>query len=114
MHELAITQQIADLAIKHARKNNAQKITDLYLVIGELSTVVDNSVTFYWDLITKDTLCEGAQLHFERLPAQFRCRECQTIFQLENGQLTACPNCDSGNVEITQGKEFHLDSINIA
>lgn len=113
MHELAITQQIADLAIKHAEKNSARKITDLYLVIGELSTVVDESVQFYWDLITEDTLCEGSKLHFKRLPAEFRCRDCQHVFRLEEGELTPCPNCSSGNVEILQGKEFHLDSINI-
>ncbi|MFN2280560.1 MAG: hydrogenase/urease maturation nickel metallochaperone HypA, partial [Anaerolineales bacterium] len=40
MHELAITEQIADIAIRHGQENQAEKITDLYLVIGELSTVV--------------------------------------------------------------------------
>ena len=46
MHELSITEQIADIAIRHGEKNAAEKITDLYLVIGELSTVIDDSVQF--------------------------------------------------------------------
>jgi len=113
MHELAITEQIADIAIRHGEKNNAEKITDLYLVIGELSTVIDESVKFYWDLITEDTICAGANLHFQRIPAKFHCLECGKEYQLEDGELAPCPYCHSSKMEIMQGKEFHLDSINI-
>jgi hydrogenase nickel incorporation protein HypA/HybF len=113
MHELAITEQIAEIAIKHGEKNSAEKITDLYLVIGELSTVIDESVQFYWNLITKDTICEGARLHFKRIPARFRCLDCQAEYELVNGDLSPCPNCQSSQMKILQGKEFHLDSINI-
>jgi len=113
MHELAITEQIVNIAIKHAEKNSAEQITDLFLVIGELSAVIDDSVQFYWDLITEGTICKGAKLHFERIPALFRCLECGQEYQLVGGELTLCPNCQSSKMEILQGKEFHLDSINI-
>ena len=113
MHELSITEQIADIAIKHGEKNNASKITDLYLVIGELSTVIDDSVQFYWDMITENTICEGAKLHFKRIPAVFRCRDCNKEYGLVQGELTPCPHCQSSSMDILQGKEFHLDSINI-
>ncbi len=113
MHELAITEQITKIAIKHGEKNKASKITDLYLVIGELSTVIDDSVQFYWDLITENTLCEGAKLHFKRIPAVFRCRDCNKEYGLVKGELTPCPYCQSNRMDILQGKEFHLDSINI-
>lgn len=113
MHELAITEQIADIAIRHGESNQAEKITDLYLVIGELSTVIDDSVQFYWDLITSDTICEGAQLHFKRIPAIFRCLDCGAEYQLEQGELAPCPHCHSTRMEVLQGKEFHLESINI-
>ena len=113
MHELSITEQIADIAIRHGEQNAAKKITDLYLVIGELSTVIDDSVQFYWDMITKDTICEGASLHFQRIPAKFSCLDCGKEYQLVQGDLAPCPNCKSTKMEILQGREFHLDSINI-
>ena len=113
MHELAITEQIADIAIRHGEENAAEKITDLYLVIGELSTVIDDSVVFYWDLITEDTICAGATLHFQRIPAKFLCQDCGKEYQMVDGDLTPCPYCQSNKMEILQGKEFHLDSINI-
>ena len=113
MHELAITEQIADIAIRHGEKNAAEKITDLYLVIGELSSVIDDSVQFYWNLITEDTICEGAKLHFKRIPARFLCKGCGHNYGLEEGELVPCPKCKSTKMEILEGKEFHLDSINI-
>lgn len=113
MHELAITEQIADIAIRHGEENTAEKITDLYLVIGELSTVIDESVQFYWDLITEDTICAGSILHFQRIPAKFLCLECGKEYQLVDGELNPCPYCQSSKMKILQGKEFHLDSINI-
>lgn len=113
MHELTITEQIAEIAIRHGEKNAAEKITDLYLVIGELSTVIDESVQFYWDMITEDTICAGAKLHFQRIPAKFLCLECEKEYQLVDGELTPCPHCQSSKMEILQGKQFHLDSINI-
>ena len=113
MHELSITEQIAEIAIRHGEQNEASKITDLYLVIGELSTVIDESVQFYWDMITENTICEGARLHFKRIPALFRCKDCSSEYSLENGELAPCPKCSSSQMEILQGKEFHLDSINI-
>jgi hydrogenase nickel incorporation protein HypA/HybF len=113
MHELAITQQITDIAIKHAESNGAEKVTDLFLVIGELSSVVDESVQFYWDLLTDKTICKGSRLHFKRIPAEFKCQECGCVFGLINGELIPCPDCGSTRAEVTQGKEFFLESINI-
>ncbi len=113
MHELAITERIAEVAIRHAEENNATSVSDLYLVIGDLSSVVDDSVQFYWDIVTENTICEGSKLHFRRIPAQLRCKDCTHTYALENGKLSLCPQCDSANIEIIKGKEFQLESIKI-
>ena len=52
MHELAVTENILNIALTHAEKSDAARITNLYLVIGQLSSVLDDSVQFYWDLLT--------------------------------------------------------------
>ncbi len=113
MHELSITQNILEIALKHAQAANARKISDLYLVIGQLSSVVDDSVQFYWDMISEGTICQGAELHFKRLPALLECRDCGERYPLDDGTLTPCIQCDSISVAVVQGKEFRLDSIEI-
>jgi len=112
MHELAITEQIMDIALRHARDANARRVTDLHLQIGALSSIIDDSVQFYWDIITQDSLCEGATLHFHKVPAQFHCQDCNQVYTLEQ-ELTACPHCDGIHVKIISGQEFQLTSIDI-
>ena len=60
MHELAVTESVLEIAIRHAQEPKARNITDLYLVIGQWSNVVDDSVQFYWDIISEGTIAKGA------------------------------------------------------
>lgn len=112
MHELAVTQSILETAERHAREAAAWRVNRLHLVIGELSSFVDDSIQFYWDLISKGTLCEGATIEFRRVPARLLCLECGTEYPLE-GELTPCPSCGSPRVRVVSGDEFRLESIDI-
>lgn len=112
MHELTITESLLEIALRHARKANASTITDLYLVIGQLSSIVDDSVQFYWDIIAKDTLAEGATLHFKRIPTKILCLDCKNQY-MPNDNSMACPNCESIKVKIISGEEFFLEAINV-
>jgi hydrogenase nickel incorporation protein HypA/HybF len=94
------------------RENHAKRVTDLYLVIGRLSSIVDDSVQFYWEMITQDTLCAGSTLHFQRIPATLICQDCANEYILQD-ELTPCPACGSPKVKVTSGEQFYLDSIEI-
>lgn len=112
MHELAVTESILSIAEKYARQSGAQRVTNLYLVIGRLSSIIDDSVQFYWEMISQGTLCEGSKLHFERIPAQLICLDCDGEYTL-NSELTPCPTCGSPKVKVTSGDQFFLESIEI-
>jgi hydrogenase nickel incorporation protein HypA/HybF len=112
MHELAVTENILSIAMKHAEQAQAAKVTDINITIGQLSSVVDDSVQFYWDMVSENTICFGAKLHFNRIPAEFLCTQCQTKFNLDR-ELAPCPNCGSIQVRIISGEEFFLESIEI-
>jgi hydrogenase nickel incorporation protein HypA/HybF len=112
MHELTVTENILEIAARHACQAQAARVTDIHIVIGQLSSIVDDSVQFYWDIISAGTLCAGAKLHFERRPARLSCSECGNTYTLQ-GELMACPSCDSARVVIISGDEFLLESIEI-
>jgi len=113
MHELPITQNILKIALQYAEKEGATRIMTLNLVIGQLSSVIDDSIQFYWPIISEGTIAQDAKLNFHRVPAKLKCLTCETIYELEDGQLSACPNCGSSQVNILAGKEFQLESIQI-
>ncbi len=112
MHELSVTENILNIALTHAQKAGAMRVTDVHLVIGQLSSIVDDSVQFYWEIISKDTLCESSQLHFNRKMAIFLCNDCQTEY-VPGREIAPCPSCGSVNLKIVAGEEFYLDSIQI-
>jgi hydrogenase nickel incorporation protein HypA/HybF len=112
MHELAVTESILDIVLKHAGQAQACRITDIYLVLGDLSSIVDDSVMFYWDMLSEGTLAQGAELHFKRVKTEMKCQDCGTQYQPPEGDLS-CPECSSRNVTIIAGEEFFIDSIEV-
>ena len=111
MHELSVTESILEIALRHAQETKAKRITDLYLVIGQLSSIVDDSVQFYWDIISQDTPAQGAKLHFKRIPARLTCLECG--HEYSPGDDLACPACHSSHVRVMAGDEFRLDAMDV-
>lgn len=112
MHELSVTESLLNLAVRHAQQAGAVRVTDLYLVIGQLSSIVDESVQFYWDMISEGTMCEKAQLHLERIPAKFLCLDCNEEYRLP-GELIACPRCNGEHLKVVAGDEFRLDHMEV-
>jgi hydrogenase nickel incorporation protein HypA/HybF len=112
MHELAVTESILEIASRHARQAGATRVTGINIVIGRLSSIVDDSVQFYFDFLSQNTLCAGAKLNFDRKPARMTCLDCGTDYVFE-ADLIPCPRCGSSKTHITSGEEFHLDSIEV-
>ncbi len=112
MHELPVTENILEISLRHAEAANAKRITHLYLVIGQLASIVDDSVQFYWDIVAKGTIADGAVLHFKRLPATFSCLDCSHEYQLQ-GDGFSCPKCNSEHVKVLSGDEFYMEAIDV-
>ena len=112
MHELAVTHNLLEIALRHADRAGAQRVVQLNLVVGELASIVDDSVQFFWDIVSKDTIAEGAKLHIDRVPGSLQCQSCDHIFPLE-GRLYACPACGEKSVVVAAGDDFRLESIEV-
>jgi hydrogenase nickel incorporation protein HypA/HybF len=112
MHELPVTESILEIALRYAGQAEAHRITDIYIVIGQLASIVDDSVQFYWDIISADTIAAGARLHFERTPAEMLCLNCQETYHPGEGEL-ACPACGSRQVQVISGEEFRMEAIEV-
>jgi hydrogenase nickel incorporation protein HypA/HybF len=110
MHELSVTESLLQLVISHAEKVNTRKVTDLHLVVGRLSSIMDESVQFYWDIISEGTICAGSTLHFEKRAGILQCIYCQKEFNIGQ-ELAPCPGCGGSHTKIISGNEFFLESI---
>jgi hydrogenase nickel incorporation protein HypA/HybF len=112
MHELAVTQSILEISLRHAEQANAARITDINITVGQFSSIVDDSVQFYWDIVADGTIAQRAVLHFNRIPGEMTCRTCGHTFHPDD-ETFACPSCSSVLVKITRGEEFQVESIDV-
>ncbi len=112
MHELPITENIIKMTIEAATEFNASRVTQIIMVIGELSSVIDDSVQQYFDVLSEGTIASGAELIFKRLPVNLTCPTCNCDFVKEKSNFN-CPEC--GEIgRITDGAwEFYVESIEV-
>ena len=121
MHEMPITQGILNMALEHAR---GHRVTDIYLQAGQFSAVVPSSVEIFFRYLSRDTLAEGARLHFETMPLEMTCQKCGQKADLaewihERPQLimaralTKGCSCGSKNLRVTGGVSFSMVSVEL-
>jgi len=109
MHELSLSGAIVDTVERHA---DGRRVTVVNLRIGTLRQVVPDSLDFYFDFVSKDTVCEGARLEVEVVEAELRCQECGAERALASPPFT-CRACGSSDVMVVAGNEFEVESIEI-
>lgn len=112
MHEMTITQGILDIVLDTAEKNKAKKVSSVTLVVGSLSQVVPDCVAFYFEIMTKDTIAEGAELIVKDVPAKAKCSKCGIFFEAEDMSLK-CPECGELLGKLISGRELSVESIDI-
>ena len=123
MHELSIAQAVTDTAVKHAGGRQVKLIS---LRLGTLRQVVFDSLEFYFEIVARDTLCEGAELEHELVRARLRCPDCSAEWDPAPPPLAThgesdgvpavptfrCPDCGTPGA-VQAGGELEVDSIEV-
>jgi hydrogenase nickel incorporation protein HypA/HybF len=120
MHELSIASAIQDTILRHAE---GRRVTSVQLRIGRLRQVVPTSLAFYFEIVSRETLTEGARIDLELIDALLRC-ECGAEWdpspspaETEDEVIFApqfrCPRCGSGGGEVAAGEELEVESIEV-
>jgi len=113
MHELSITQDILDIAIKTAKEQNALKIKKINLIIGQFTYYQPESIEFFMNIIAKDTIAEGVKIEVKSLPLEVECNDCHSRTIIKEPYEFVCSKCNCYNLKIITGKEMYVDSIDI-
>ena len=107
MHELSVAGAVVDTVLRHAED---RKVVVVTLRVGALRQVIPDSLAFYWDIVSRDTLAEGARLEQVVVPVRMRCQACAHEWEPE--LMFRCPAC-GGVGAVTAGDELEVDSIEV-
>jgi hydrogenase nickel incorporation protein HypA/HybF len=109
VHELSIAQAIVDIT---ARNAGGSRVTCVYVQIGHLRQVVPSALEFSFELCAHGTPVEGARLEVEQIPIGVTCRRCGQQSEPAGFPL-ACGACGELNVEVVQGEELLVESLEL-
>jgi hydrogenase nickel incorporation protein HypA/HybF len=109
MHELSVATAVLGTALKHA---SGRRVTVVNVRIGRMRQVVPDSLRFYFEIVARDSDCEGAVLELVEIDVRLRCAACA---QQWSPQIPAfrCPACGSTDVAVDAGEELEIDYIEV-
>jgi hydrogenase nickel incorporation protein HypA/HybF len=102
-----LASAVVDTVIRHARENRVEQVN---LRIGRLRQVVPDSLDFYFGIVSRGTLCEGARLVQDVIAACVSCEDCAHVWEPEL-PVFRCPRCNGGSTVVVSGEEFEVDTI---
>jgi hydrogenase nickel incorporation protein HypA/HybF len=109
MHELAITQSVVEAVLE---KTGNRAVSTVRVTVGRLAGVVPDAMMFCFDLVTAGTTLEGARLEIDQPPGRAQCRACGGEFELAD-LILLCP-CGSADVDVTNGRQLQVSSVEVA
>ncbi len=118
MHEYSMMTQIVDSILSEAKQRSATKVEGVDLEIGEYTLLGEEQMRFAFELMTRDTILEGAKLNIRPIQGKIKCHNCGYEGPMSVSEdsphrsvpILSCPKC-SGVAEITEGRECLVRNI---
>jgi hydrogenase nickel insertion protein HypA len=82
MHEFALVQKIFQKCLAVAHKNNAEKIMEITLELGDFSLVIEDMLSRSFNMIKKNSIAGEAELVMTRTPGIVLCADCEKESEL--------------------------------
>ena len=108
MHEYSIAEGIIDAVLEKAAGRKPLKIS---LAIGAFSSVVEDSLRFYLDLILKDRGVKDVEIAVRPVPAEAAC-VCGKRYPVNQFTQT-CPGCGGYDRKLEDGMECVIESAEV-
>jgi hydrogenase nickel incorporation protein HypA/HybF len=109
MHEASIAQSVFDAISAEAKKQKGRPVA-AKISCGAFSGVNNESLLFAFEVISKDSICEGLKLDIEQKPIQAKCKKCDYIFVFDLHK-PGCPKCRCEDFELLADAPLLLEEI---
>lgn len=110
MHELRIAEDLSAIVIEAAKRGKLSVVVKVHISFGELVQIVPDIFEFAFREAVRDSVAADAELDLEIVPVKMRCVRCRKEFRV-SGNNFACNHCSSTDLEIINGKELFIKSI---
>jgi len=113
MHELSIVSSIVDTVTESVAAYPGARVKEVRLRVGALAAVIEDSLLFCYGIATEGTPLEGSALVVTTVPVVVHCAACGKDGAIESLQSFRCPQCGELTMDVRQGRELEIESIEI-
>ncbi len=110
MHEYSVVQALLQQIDDIAKENDATRITKIVTKIGVMSGIETHLLEVAFNTFKEKTICDSAEFIINVQALTIRCRACQAVSELEKIHY-CCQECASTDVEVIDGEEMFLMSL---
>ncbi|MEA1920035.1 MAG: hydrogenase maturation nickel metallochaperone HypA [Campylobacterota bacterium] len=110
MHEYSIVQALLEQCEGYAAENEAESITKVVVKIGTMSGVEPHLLEIAFNTFKEKSICDGAEFVMNIQPLTLTCKACDVTSELEKVHY-CCPACESLDVEVVDGEDMMLMSL---
>ncbi len=111
MHEASIARSIADSAQTISKDEGINQIEIIFLSIGRIHHIVNEVLIDIFDIIKDEyEVLKRSSIQIETKDIKIKCKLCKKSSILTE-PFFICPSCSSTDIELIQGNELHIMSI---
>lgn len=110
MHELAVAQDIIETVTRKVT-DDLFTVTSITIEIGSFSGIVQDSLEFGMELVTKERGADHIDIEIKAIPATAKC-SCGHIYELKE-IFDPCPKCSSMNRKLISGTDVVIQSVEL-
>jgi len=110
MHEYSVVQALLEQIEEIAEQNEASQVTKIIVKIGVMSGIEAHLLEIAFNTFKEKTICEKADFIINIQQLKIRCSSCDKENELEKIHYS-CPECSSTDVEVIDGEDMFLMSL---
>jgi hydrogenase nickel incorporation protein HypA/HybF len=110
MHEIGIARDLSLIVLDTAGKENLTKVTKVSIRFGQMVQIVPDIFEFAFREAVRDSIAQDAELNIEVGDIKMKCKDCGVEFQIKDNMFS-CIVCHSTDIDIIQGRELFIKSI---
>jgi hydrogenase nickel incorporation protein HypA/HybF len=95
-----------------AREQSFKRVTGVWLEIGQLSGVEVDAMKFCFDVVTRDSIADGAHLEIIESPGTGWCMKCAMTVPMRE-VFGECPRCGGHQMQVTGGTEMRVKELEV-
>ncbi|MCB1857371.1 MAG: hydrogenase maturation nickel metallochaperone HypA [Gammaproteobacteria bacterium] len=112
MHEISLCEGILLVLEEQAASQGFQRVTKVWLEIGDLAGVELEALRFGFEVVTRNSLADGAVLEILGVQGEAWCMQCSARVVVKQ-RFDRCPRCGGFQLQVVGGEQMRIKELEV-